>query len=426
MIVAGWADGYRNNTFRTYAGLAAAGTPARLLIGPWSHMSAATSLPGPHLDLVTEMARWFDRWLRGADTGIGASGDPAGAEAPIVYFGRRSASAPPEPDAAVVAGQWRAERTWPSPRVAAEPYPLGGGVRTHPVRPDTGTAAWNSCAGNLPYGQPTDQRFDDAASLVWDLPITDELELLGHARLDLWVAADQPIASVSAKLCDVAPDGTSVLITRGLLNLTHRAGHVEPRPLTPGTPVDVELELEAAAYTVLPGHRLRLAVAGVDWPNTIAPPTPVTLTVDGDRSVLRLPLASGPASAPVPAALRHLDPPDPADHSGMTWRVTDDVFARVTSATVDHGSTYDISGDGSCTDRYTGTVTVDRRSWVQTASSTATFTIVWPEATVRTDASVDFRADAERFEIAVSVEAIESGSLIAAHTWKRSIGRLLA
>jgi uncharacterized protein len=427
MIVAGWADGYRNNSFRTYAGLASAGTPTRLLVGPWSHMSAATSLPGPHLDLVSEMARWFDRWLRGADTGIGASGDPAGGEAPIVYFGRRSATTPPEPDAVVVTGEWRAEWAWPSPRLAAVPYALGGGLRPHPVRPDTGSAAWNSCAGNLPYGQPTDQRFDDAASLVWDLPVADELELLGHARLDLRVAADQPVASVSAKLCDVAPDGTSTLITRGLLNLTHRTGHTEPQPLTPGTPVNVEVELEATAYTVLPGHRLRLAVTGVDWPNTIAPPAPVTLTVDGDRSLLHLPLASGPPSAPVPAALRHLDPPtDPADHSGTTWRVTDDVLARVTGATVDHGSTYDITGPGSCTDRYTGTVTVDRRTWVQSASSTATFTIDWPEATVRAHAAVDFRAYADRFEIAVSVEAIESGSLVAAHAWKRSIGRHLA
>jgi len=96
MLVAGWADGYRNNSFRTYAALASAGTPARLIVGPWSHMSAARSLPGPHLDLVAEMARWFDRWLRGADskasagTGIGASGDPSGGEPSIVYFGRRS------------------------------------------------------------------------------------------------------------------------------------------------------------------------------------------------------------------------------------------------------------------------------------------------------------------------------------------------
>ena len=99
MIVAGWADGYRNNSFRTYRALTAAGTPTRLLVGPWSHMSAATSLPGPHLDIVAEQARWFDRWLR-ADTeparaanGIGASGDPPGGEASIVYFARHSDAA---------------------------------------------------------------------------------------------------------------------------------------------------------------------------------------------------------------------------------------------------------------------------------------------------------------------------------------------
>ena len=34
MIVAGWADGYRNNSFRTVAALAAAGVPHRLLAGP--------------------------------------------------------------------------------------------------------------------------------------------------------------------------------------------------------------------------------------------------------------------------------------------------------------------------------------------------------------------------------------------------------
>jgi len=288
MLVAGWADGYRNNTFRTYAALAAAGTPARLLVGPWSHMSASRALPGPHLDLVAEMARWFDRWLRDAETGIDA-------EPPIVYFGRRSGGAP-EPDAVVVAGDWWAEASWPSPRVVVLPRPLGGGPRTLAVRPDIGTAAWNSCAGALPWGQPTDQRYDDAASLTWEWP--GGMELLGHARLALRVAADRPVASVSAKLCDVAPDGTSTLITRGFLNLTHRTGSVAPELLVPGEPVDVEVELEATAWTVSPGHRLRLSIAGTDWPNTAAPPLPIVLSIDADASTLYLPVASGP---PLPA-----------------------------------------------------------------------------------------------------------------------------
>jgi uncharacterized protein len=47
MLVAGWADGYRNATFRVMERLKA---PTRLLFGPWSHMAADTSRPGPRID----------------------------------------------------------------------------------------------------------------------------------------------------------------------------------------------------------------------------------------------------------------------------------------------------------------------------------------------------------------------------------------
>jgi predicted acyl esterase len=67
MIVAGWADGYRNNTLRTFEALRC---PTRSVIGPWAHASTDTSLPGPNIDLVPEMIRWWDRWLKGEDNGI--------------------------------------------------------------------------------------------------------------------------------------------------------------------------------------------------------------------------------------------------------------------------------------------------------------------------------------------------------------------
>jgi uncharacterized protein len=83
------------------------------------------------------------------------------------------------------------------------------------VRPDVGSAAWISCAGHLPFGQPGDQREDDAWSLAYDWELDRELEILGHPRLAVRVGASAPVAFLSAKLCDVFPDGASALVARG-------------------------------------------------------------------------------------------------------------------------------------------------------------------------------------------------------------------
>jgi predicted acyl esterase len=445
MIVAGWADGYRNNSLRTHAALTAAGTPVRLLAGPWSHMSADSALPGPHVDLCAEMARWFDRWLRGAANGVGASTDTGpDAEPSIVYFSRTWC--PPEPDAPVVAGAWQAEHAWPSPRVGPVERPLGGGVRTHTPIAGTGTAAWNSCAGQLPYGQPTDQRYDDAASLTWQWP-AGGTELLGHATLGLRLGCDQPVATVSAKLCDVSPDGTSVLVTRALLNLTQRgslgAGGIHgtpPEPLPVGVDVDVELEFEATAWTVARGHLLRLSVTGMDWPNTVAAPRPFRLVVDGDASTLRLPVATA-APTPAPATLHTLPEPaveaipagagDAARASGTAaptcpvWQISNDVLTRTTSARVDHGSTYPARG-GTCTDHYTGLVTIDRRSWCQRATSSASFRLDWGGIRVRTEAAVAYTADEHQTTIEVTLDAYEDDRPVVKRTWRESHPRRTA
>ena len=90
---------------------------------------------------------------------------------------------------------------------------------------------------------------------------------------------DQPVALVSAKLCDVFPDGTSALVSRGTLNLTHRASHIDPEPVVPGDEYDVTIELDACAHRFSPDQQLRISVAGADWPNTMSPPAPVALTV---------------------------------------------------------------------------------------------------------------------------------------------------
>ena len=154
MIVAGWADGYRNNTFRTVARLAAQGTPHRLLAGPWAHADATTAMPGPRIDFDAELAGWFDHWLRGAGTH----------EDGCDVFVR--ASTRPEPDLDLHEGHWLRLPSVPptSPHLVALEGP-----RELPVIADVGTAAWIDCAGHLPWGLSGDQRLDDARSLTWDV-----------------------------------------------------------------------------------------------------------------------------------------------------------------------------------------------------------------------------------------------------------------
>ena len=199
-----------------------------------------------------------------------------------------------------------------------------------------GSSAWISCAGHLPFGQPGDQRSDDAWSLSYDWELAEELELLGHPRLAVRVGASAPVAFLSAKLCDVFPDGTSALVARGFLNLTRRRSLTDPEPLAPGVVEPVELELDATSWVFPPGHRLRLSLAGSDWPNIVPPPGPVTLTVERDGSALTLPVLEGPSPCP-PPALPRPRPPGPdsepaAKGPPVGWRVVSDVLGHRTEA----------------------------------------------------------------------------------------------
>jgi hypothetical protein len=89
----------------------------------------------------------------------------------------------------------------------------------------------------------------------------------------------------------VAPTGSSTLVTRGLLNLTHRDGHEHPTPLEPGKRYTVTVRLNAIAHSLPAGHRWRVAVSPTYWPWAWPSPEPVTLSVfTGVASRLTLPV----------------------------------------------------------------------------------------------------------------------------------------
>jgi predicted acyl esterase len=403
MLVAGWADGYRNNSFRTVAELARHGVPHRLLAGPWAHADPTTAMPGPRIDFETELAGWFDHWLRG-------EGEHADR---LDVFVRTSTR--PEVDLDLHEGHWV---TLPSvPPVTAMTLDLHAPA-TLAVAADVGTAAWIDCAGHLPWGLSADQRLDDERSLTWEVE-PPPAAVVGHPvfRARLW--ATEPAASLSVKLCDVFPDGTSALVTRGSVDLAYRGGvHGSPSPLVPGHEVEVEVVLDACAYEWTPGNTLRVSVAGADWPNTVAPPAPVTITLR--TASLTLPFLDGEHPAPTfgPGAEHSSESAE-----GVGWAIHHDVLSRVTSATTRSDSRYATPYDGTAHELYLGEVSVDNRTFAQRASANSTFELTWPglEVTVRSGLTLDVTPTS--YDVRIWTLATLNSEEVATRTWEESIPR---
>ncbi len=430
MIIAGWADGYTNNSLRTMAALT---SPKRLILGPWAHASTETSLPGPNVDLLPEMLRWWDRWLKGVDNGVDR-------EPPILVFIRRSTK--PQPDLAEVRGEWRYEAGWPLDRGRELPLPFGNAVAvgrpaSDPdelvVRGDVGWTAWISCAGHLPYGQPQDQRPDEAWSLVYEWPpLPEELEILGHPRVDVTVTSSAPVAYLTAKLCDVFPDGTSALVTRGLLNLAHRGSREHPSPLEPGTPYRVAVELEVTSWAFEPGHRIRLDLAGSDWPNAWPPPAAATLTFERGGSALILPVVDGPSpfgerpvlAIPTKRQERYESAKGNAVDA-VVWRIEHGVLDRVTRSVAESSGTTEAEGERPrFHELYGGTVAVSTQDpAVASAESRSSLTIEWPEATVSSEVRQVVRSDTAAYHLTIELDVSENGTPRWSRRWERRIPR---
>jgi hypothetical protein len=219
-------------------------------------------------------------------------------------------------------GRWVAEESWPSPRIRPVSFRLAPGRLTKRgarskelpltiASPQTvGLAAGKWSPYGLDADQAGDQRDEAGGSLVFDTePLDKPLEILGAPVLHLDVASDRPNAFVAATLSEVLPDGAATRLSYGILNLTHRDGHEELRPLEPGRRYTVKLKLNDCGERIGAGNRLRLAISTAYWPIVWPSPEPVTLTVMTGASSLELPVR------PPRAKDRQLKPFEPAEHA---------------------------------------------------------------------------------------------------------------
>jgi uncharacterized protein len=417
LAVGGWVDGYRDSVLRLVEHVRA---PVRGLIGPWGHTWPERGAPGPAIGFLQEVVRFFDCALKGAANGF--LGEPR-----LVSWMQERIG--PVTSCAERPGRWVADPAWPSPNVEPRVLPLRGGRSGRGLQL-TGMEAGVWCGDGGAADLPGDQRAEDGASSCWDFdPLGERIELLGHAAAVLELSADRPLALVAVRLCDVAPDRSSSLIARGVLNLTHRDGHDRVVPLVPGEPVTVRVPMQSTAYAVPAGHVLRLAVSPAYWPWAWPSPEPVTLSVTG--GTLELPVRR---PSPADAALRPFDLPESAPElaeetlaSGPTGRgVTRDLASGAAQATFDWIDSRSLLRD-SATEL--GERNVVRYRLVEgdplSAEAACAVGVELARGEWRTRVEVRSRmtCDRDRFLVTTELDAYEGASRSFARSWTHEIAR---
>ena len=238
--------------------LAAANMSGRLMIGPGTHC-----VPAKDFDFSGEQRRFFDRYLKDIDNGFDR-------QPRAIWW----------TDEAPQGHRWTKSDRLPGEGAIRAPLYLSDtqlSAQATANKTDTSfTVDYNVGEGEyFAFWPPTVKNrglhFDSA-------PFARDRTLLGGPIARLIVKSDRKDAQLWVYLEDVAPDGSTFIVSQGRLAASHRKEGKPPfdtlgmpwhssreadiAPLQPGEDVAVDIPLLPAARVVKGWHRLRLIVAG--------------------------------------------------------------------------------------------------------------------------------------------------------------------
>ena len=347
-----WYDPYPRTATENFCGLRQSGRGSPwLILGPWTHgnrsqtafgeveFGPAATIDSWAGDWRNFRLRFFDRWLKGEANG--ADADPR-----VRVFvmgggsGRRN-----EAGLLEHGGTWIEGSDWPLPGTRFEQFHLhrDGGLRNAAPEESASPLTWLSDPANpvptiggaitsmepVTSGGPMDQRerpevfgckapylplASRADVLVFQTEtLAQDVVVAGPVVAELWIATDGPDTDITAKLLDVYPSSTgwpqgfAMNLCEGILRCRYRDDPADPKPMEPGRPTKIRVELFPTANRFLAGHRIRLDISASEFPHyDLNPQTGEaegkwlrmraavnTLFVDADRpSAVVLPLLS--------------------------------------------------------------------------------------------------------------------------------------
>lgn len=433
-IVGGAADpGYAATVPKM---LSVLNVPTRGLIGPWAHKYPQYAEPGPAIGFLQETLRWFDQWLKNEDDLI----EPE----PKFRIWMHEFSRP-QGVAGTRQGRWVEETDWPPSDNDEKTYVLnaGGCLDQNAAKESTVAVCTpqhlGSTAGEwmpwLAFGGeaelPLDQRPDDALSVVFDTsPLDERLEFHGAPAIDLTLAVDKPVAMIVARLCDVAPDGTSMRVTYGALDLGHREGPEASIPLVPGQKIRIRMPLYHTAHSFKPGHRIRLALSTTYWPVLWPTPEVATVTVWTGASTLVLPVR---APKEEDKTIRPFEDPEIAPPLAKEILQEKNLRRHIIRDAATNETVLHHLDDGGCYRLPNGLeCSVKTERWFRIDDDdplSARLDVEWSwgfrqgDWRVETRTSGTVTCDAETFHIVSNVEAEDDGKEIFQRNWSETIVR---
>ena len=292
--VGGWYDIFLLGTLENFtrlqreAGSETARSGQRLLIGPWGHANQSGAFPelrfGPMASLVQagvldRQLQFFDQTLKGRSTCLDE-------ESPVRIF-------------VMGENRWRDEDAWPLSLTAYECWylhsdgmantqegtlsPTLPGVEPpdaylYNPRDPCPTLGGPVFLPGIETGAdagPRDQRSVEMRADVLSytsVPLGRPLEVTGPLRMNLWAATSATDTDFVVRLCDVHPDGRSIILAEGVIRTRFRRGCQTSTPVEPGEITAFNVDLVATSNVFQPGHSIRVDITSSSWPRFNANP----------------------------------------------------------------------------------------------------------------------------------------------------------
>jgi hypothetical protein len=295
--VGGWFDLFPQGTIDTFTQLQERGGEGargqqRLIIGPWTHNGLFSRRAGDLLfpanagfpaGAPSEFA-WVNFWLKGQP--------PIPATEPVVrYYLMGDVDDPAAPG-----NTWRTSDRWPPPsRPLTLYFAANGGLEAQAPAAATTRAYDYDPANPVPSigGQelyvppgPRDQRSVEVRGdvLVFSTPpLAAPIQVTGRVRVRIYAASSARDTDFTAKLCDVYPDGRSMLLLDGIVRARHALSLSEPAGIIPGQRYAYDIDLGSTSIVFNRGHHIRVAISSSNAPRF--EPNPNTWPISGPTSV---------------------------------------------------------------------------------------------------------------------------------------------